>query len=165
MDLEDQLGDTSAMGVLGVRIDAPPEANRVDVEAAEIEGLNETLRSELAARTIRELGVSVVVQGADLHLGENEAGSRWNESSEAGKRWLANRAAGEKIPDEDWVALRPQDRIHLPAPWHSNPANTIGRPGTSRRALCRAASRCRSSPVRFGRALRERPAVPARPDP
>lgn len=96
-----------------MRVSAHEGADQVEIEGAEIEGLNETLRGELAARRIGDLGISVVVEGDGLHLGENEAGSRWNKSSDGGKRWLANRAAGEAIRDEDWVALSGPDRVFL----------------------------------------------------
>ncbi|MDP2314641.1 MAG: hypothetical protein Q8P41_17185 [Pseudomonadota bacterium] len=113
VDLEEQVGDTSAKGVLGVRVALSDGTDSLDVVDAEMEGLNEALRGSLAARPIGELGVSMTVQGAGLRIGENEGGRRWNESGEGGTRWLANRAAGEEIPDEDWAALGPLGRLDL----------------------------------------------------
>lgn len=106
-----QLGDTSGKGVLGLVVESPGGQGPVKVIDAEIEGLNETLRGELAGRPIGQLGIPITVKGevnppawyekrsADglLRFGENETGTRWNKSSRGGDSWLAAKGVGGPV--------------------------------------------------------------------
>jgi len=110
-DLSDQLGDTSAKGVLGLDVSAPPGQRAVTIESAEIEGLNDTLRGELSRRPVGQLGLAVTVHGevnppawwesrsADgvIRFGENEAGHRWRRNSSGGEQWLMWKGIGGPV--------------------------------------------------------------------
>ncbi|MFZ5475700.1 MAG: hypothetical protein ACOZNI_02895 [Myxococcota bacterium] len=110
-DVGKQLGDTSGKGVLGLVVESPGGQAAVKVVDAEIEGLNETLRGELAGRPIGQLGIPITVKGevnppawyekrsADgiLRFGENESGTRWNKSSSGGDNWLMWKGVGGPV--------------------------------------------------------------------
>ncbi|RME29115.1 MAG: hypothetical protein D6798_00890 [Deltaproteobacteria bacterium] len=111
-DLGSQLGDTSAKGVLGLEVTAGASSNSpVQVEDAEIEGLNETLRGELASRPIGQLGIPITVHGqvdppawyenrparGTLRFGENESGTRWKRNSPGGADWLVFKGVGGPV--------------------------------------------------------------------
>lgn len=125
VDLSGQLGDTSAKGVLGLEVEGAANARAaVTIVDAEIEGLNEDLRSELAGQPIGQLGIAITVHGlvappawydtsghhqGRLRFGENEAGSRWRRNDQSGDRWLAAKggpgpsisAPGSSPPEPD----------------------------------------------------------------
>ncbi len=110
--LGDQLGDTSAKGVLGLEVEAGAGTRGpIRVVDAEIEGLNETLRGELAGRPIGQLGLAITVHGAvdppawyesrpargRLRFGENESGTRWKRNDWGGSDWLMWKGIGGPV--------------------------------------------------------------------
>ncbi len=111
VDLSEQLGDTSAKGVLGLEVTAPAGIGPVTVENAEIEGLNKGLRKELAARPIGQLGIAITVHGqvdppawyetrpprGVIRFGENEAGTRWRRNDWGGDQWLMWKGIGGPV--------------------------------------------------------------------
>ena len=111
-NLGKQLGDTSAKGVLGLEIEARSAFRPVKVIDAEIEGLNENLRTELASRPIGQLGIAVTVHGAvdppawyetnklptsRIRIGLNESGTTWNRSDPGGNRYLMWKGIGHPV--------------------------------------------------------------------
>lgn len=115
-DLGEQVGDTSGKGVLGLVVEASSDG-QMEVLDAEIEGLNETLRGELAGRTIGSVDIPITVKGQVnppawyeerapdglLRFGENEAGTKWNRSTRAGDAWLAGKVE-DRAPDATGTA-------------------------------------------------------------
>jgi hypothetical protein len=111
VNLADQLGDTSGKGVLGLVVTAPGGNGAVKVVDAEIEGLNETLRGELSVRSIGQLGIPITVKGevnppvwyesrsggGALRIGENAAGTRWNNSTGGASNWLMWKGLGGSV--------------------------------------------------------------------
>jgi hypothetical protein len=110
-ELTEQLGDTSAKGVLGLQIETGERSrSRVTVTDAEIEGLNEGLRGDIERTPLNSLRMPITVHGeidpatlaeqfftkeplhrGRLRFGQNESGTKFNDSSRAGDRWLASR--------------------------------------------------------------------------
>lgn len=112
-DLRRQVGDTSGKGVLGLEVTATSDMrSSVTVIDAEIEGLNETLRSELAGRPIASLRMPVTVHGqvdpppwymtrqgpsGILRIGRNEAGTLVDRSTPGGQRFLEGKGMGGPV--------------------------------------------------------------------
>lgn len=110
-NLHEQLGDTSAKGVLGLQVrTGQSHRSRVSIDYAEMEGLNESLRNEIAARPLNSLRLAITVHGevdppsfleelsghrryarGRLKFGENESGTAFNHSDRGGNQWLASK--------------------------------------------------------------------------
>jgi hypothetical protein len=111
--LGSQLGDTSAKGVLGLEIEASSGVRSpISVVDAEIEGLNEGLRNELASRPINQLGIAVTAHGqvdppawydthgharGTLRFGQNESGTKWKRNSRGGDDWMMWKGVGGPV--------------------------------------------------------------------
>jgi hypothetical protein len=109
-NLNDQLGDTSGAGTLGIVIRVKRPGDAPEILRAEIEGLNEGLRGVIEARPIGQLKMPVTVHGEvgedigwaeewinhksqpTIRIGRNEQGVVWVPNSSSGNRWLYWRA-------------------------------------------------------------------------
>lgn len=112
-DLRRQVGDTSGKGVLGIEITATRNPRTpVTVIDAEIEGLNETLRAELASQRIANLRMPVTVHGevdpppwylprqapaGIVRIGRNEAGTLVDRSTPGGRQFLEGKGMGGPV--------------------------------------------------------------------
>jgi hypothetical protein len=130
-----QMGDTSGKGVLGVRIEATSPSRPVTIVGAEIEGLNETLRGQIASQSIGSLHMSVNIVGlvnpagwlewffnsrsddGRLRFGMNESGTLWNDSSYGANRWLHSKSSGgqPQIWGEDGPSKQDLDAMSMQA--------------------------------------------------
>lgn len=102
-DLSDQLGDTSAVGVLGIQMRCEKQGSTPTIERAEIEGLNEGMRKVLESRPLGLINVPMTVKGyvgEDVYfyetqpwiqIGRNEQGGVWVDPS-YNLMWLYYRA-------------------------------------------------------------------------
>ena len=108
-ELGKQLGDTSEAGVLGIVIRVDRPGAKPKVERAEIEGLNEGLRSLIENRPIGSLRMPITVKGEvgedigfarwffghesqpTIAVGRNEQGDIWADGSMLGLHWLRQR--------------------------------------------------------------------------
>jgi hypothetical protein len=102
-NLDDQLGDTSAVGVIGIEIRCKQPGARPEIERAEVEGLNEGLRGILESRPIGSIKAPITVKGyvGDdvawyekqpwMQVGRNEQGVVWVDDN-YDMHWLYYRA-------------------------------------------------------------------------
>lgn len=109
-DLGSQLGDTSAVGVVGIVVRVKQPGDRPEILRAEIEGLNEGLRNVIESRPISSLTMPVTVHGEvgedigwaakyiqhrsqpTIKFGRNEKGVVWVPNYSSGNTWLYLRA-------------------------------------------------------------------------